>query len=155
MKSKKTLKEVFDSFPTRAFPCEFHNRDFEKKNSKVRKHFKKMYGVDPEPRLYFPILINWSEKGRGFGEYAIWAEGDKIYIDNECDSKETVKRIFCAMIDNAYLTDEPGRDTKMSNLLKKKGWKWVYRGGFWRDPLTKKKYYVSEAYEIELSRKKG
>jgi len=51
------------------------------------------------------ILINWSEKGRGFGQYAFQIIDDKMICNNEMDSKETVKRMLCVMIDQCEFTD--------------------------------------------------
>ena len=51
------------------------------------------------------FIIHWSVKGRGFGDYTFWQEGDKIMCDNECDSKESVKKVLCMLVDNADFTD--------------------------------------------------
>jgi len=50
------------------------------------------------------FVVSWSEKGRGFGEYAFFERDGKMMIDNECDSKESVKRVLCALIDDCVLT---------------------------------------------------
>lgn len=52
------------------------------------------------------LFIQWSERGRGFGEYYIRQGTDgKIRIDNECDDKETIKRILCKTVGEAILDD--------------------------------------------------
>lgn len=54
------------------------------------------------------FTIMWSEKGRGFGQYRFYMDADeKIHIDNECDGKETIKRILNRLVDEAILDDEP------------------------------------------------
>lgn len=54
------------------------------------------------------FVIVWSEKGRGFGQYHFYTGDDgKIHVDNECDGKETIKRILNRMVDEAILDDEP------------------------------------------------
>ena len=60
--------------------------------------------VDGKTKKYF--IISWAEKGRGFGEYVFWKDGDKMIIDNECDSRESIKRVMCNLIDNCELADE-------------------------------------------------
>ena len=51
------------------------------------------------------FFVDWSVKGRGFGQYTFWKEGDKIMCDNECDSKESVKKVLCMLVDSAEFTD--------------------------------------------------
>jgi hypothetical protein len=56
------------------------------------------------------FTIMWSEKGRGFGQYCFYTGTDgKIHIVNECDGKETIKRLLNKMVDEAILDDEPLR----------------------------------------------
>ena len=52
------------------------------------------------------VTIQWSEKGRGFGEYVFQLIDGKMVCDNECDSRETVKRILCIMVDQCEFVDE-------------------------------------------------
>jgi hypothetical protein len=51
------------------------------------------------------IIIKWSEKGRGFGEYVFQWKDDKMVCHNECDSKEAIKRVLCRMVDQCTLTE--------------------------------------------------
>ena len=53
------------------------------------------------------FILRWSEKGRGFGEYAFYwdEEKKKMICDNECDSKEDVKRMLSIMVDQCEFVD--------------------------------------------------
>jgi len=51
------------------------------------------------------IAISWSEKGRGFGGYVFQMIDKKLVCHNECDSKETIKRVLCTMVDQCILRD--------------------------------------------------
>jgi len=52
------------------------------------------------------LVVSWSERGRGFGEYALFQDRKgKWTIDNECDGREAVKRAFCRLLDSLPLTD--------------------------------------------------
>ena len=63
--------------------------------------------VPKKQRLYFgcnsksipTIIISWKEKGRGFGQYCFQIIDGKMVCHSESDSKETVKRILCEMVD--------------------------------------------------------
>ena len=45
--------------------------------------------------------IGWASH-RGFGQYTfIWTDDGKLVIDTECDTKESVKEVLCAMVDAA------------------------------------------------------
>jgi hypothetical protein len=72
---------------------------------KFLKKFEKDHGFIPQPRRFPVISISWSERGKGFGEYQFWQDGDQIHCANECDSKETIKRVLCQMVDQAILDD--------------------------------------------------
>ena len=52
-----------------------------------------------------PFTIQWSETNRGFGEYYFYIKNEKIHCDNECDRRETIKRILCNLADNCILDD--------------------------------------------------
>jgi hypothetical protein len=52
------------------------------------------------------FIIRWSEKGRGFGEYCFYIKDNKIHCDNECDNRETVKKILLNLVDNCIFDDE-------------------------------------------------
>lgn len=96
------IQDIFDKMPTRV-SLMWHDKGFQKRPKTMLKMMEKNLGFRPEPSLYHPICIQWSEKGRGFGEYVFWQEDSQIYCDSECDSKETVKRILCQMVDQAIL----------------------------------------------------
>lgn len=98
---EKKFEELMNKFPTHV-SLDYHDRSLEDPNSEISKHFQEMFGKVP---AYQGIIINWSEKGRGFGEYVFYQENGKIYCLNECDSKETVKRILCQMVDQAEFID--------------------------------------------------
>lgn len=64
-----------------------------------------------------PFVIEWSETSRGFGQYQFYINpvDNKIHIDNEFDSKETIKRILCKMVDDAILDDQTFHEMKEIN----------------------------------------
>jgi hypothetical protein len=47
------------------------------------------------------VTLYWSEKGRGFGEYAFYIDkiDGKFKIDNECDSRDTLKRVLDKLLE--------------------------------------------------------
>ena len=106
---------IFDSFGTKvslpfhqASLVEVRPHRFKWKNLETKKFlekFKKEHSFIPVPQRFSTINIAWSVRGRGFGEYSFWQDGDKIVCDNECDSKESIKKVLCAMVDQAVLTD--------------------------------------------------
>jgi hypothetical protein len=51
---------------------------------------------------YFGFEIQWSKKGRGFGRYTFSVDksNGKFSVDNEDDSKETMKNIIDDLVDN-------------------------------------------------------
>jgi hypothetical protein len=106
MKKKNSLQKFLNKFPTRVSIAD-HDIGYFTRPKTMIKQFKKQWGVEPVPALYHSIGIQWSEKGRGFGEYRFWQNGDKIFCDNECDSKKAVKRILCQLVDQAIFTDDP------------------------------------------------
>lgn len=63
--------------------------------------------------IHAPFTILWTEHGRGFGQYHFYTDEEgNIHIDNECDSRESIKRIMCRLIDNAILDDVPFSERK-------------------------------------------
>ena len=128
MKKKSKLKQLFNSFPSdvslpfhQACLIETSPRRFKWKNIETKKFLKKFeddFGFVPQPQRFSLICINWSEKGRGFGEYLFWQDGDKIYCRNEFDSKETVKRILCQMVDQSIFTETNEKDPTEIDLFK-------------------------------------
>lgn len=68
-------------------------------------------GVD----LHQPFTISWSMKGVGFGQYRFYTdENGQLHIDNECMSKNSIKRVLEIMVDNAILDDPmlPRKDSE-------------------------------------------
>ena len=51
------------------------------------------------------VIIEWSEKGRGFGEYVFQIIDGKMVCHSEGDSKETVKRVLSNMVDQCEFID--------------------------------------------------
>ena len=58
------------------------------------------------------FAISWSVKGRGFGEYAFFKKDDKWMIDNECDSRDNIKKVLEILVDSLLLTDDPETTAK-------------------------------------------
>ncbi len=59
-------------------------------------------GID----LHDSFTISWSMKGVGFGQYRFYNDDEgQLHIDNECMSKESIKRVLEIMVDNAVLDD--------------------------------------------------
>ena len=50
------------------------------------------------------VIITWSVRDHGFGEYTFWKDGNKIMCDNECDSRQKVKDVMCMLVDKAEFT---------------------------------------------------
>lgn len=116
---KSGLRQLFNSFTTKVWLRE-HDAGFLVRPEEMQKKFKKQWGRELKPQLYNPISIQWSEKGRGFGEYHFWELDGQIFCDNECDSREAVKRVLCQMVDQALFIDdrmEPGVNPKHKKLL--------------------------------------
>jgi hypothetical protein len=55
--------------------------------------------------LHKSFSLDWSLKGIGFGQFYFYEKDGKIYCDNERMSKESIKRVMCAMVDQCELTD--------------------------------------------------
>jgi len=53
------------------------------------------------------IIFNWGAKGVGFGQITIVSREGKLYIDDECMSKEFIKEMFGHFVDEYY--KEEGR----------------------------------------------
>jgi hypothetical protein len=117
-KEESSLQKFFNSLETNVW-LSYHDRGFLKAPKRTQKNFKKNHGFELKPQLWHPLVIGWSEKGRGFGEYTFWEENGKVYCDNECDKRETVKRILCHMVDQAIFVDEE-HDKKVKAREEKK-----------------------------------
>jgi len=106
------LKKFFDSCPTQANFDLTADIAFTKKPKTMQKLYEKHYGYKPEPSLYHPVVIQWSIKGKGFGEFVFYRDGDKLYCQNEGMSKETILGIMYVLLDNCILTDPPSKKKK-------------------------------------------
>lgn len=53
------------------------------------------------------LRVRWGAVGIGFGELYMYSDADLLMIDNECMSKEFLKKLFCKIIDQSTLSDEP------------------------------------------------
>ena len=100
-KRKQTLKEIFAKIPTKVTLCDGS---------------KPWYpGCIPQKqKLYFgcsytnrpAVIIEWREQGRGFGEYCFQVnKKGQLECKSELDSRETVKRILCTMVDQCIFTE--------------------------------------------------
>jgi len=59
-----------------------------------------------EPEKDTAFRIQWGAKGIGFGEFTFFYRDGKLMCDNECMSKEFVKKALCAMVDNCESVDQ-------------------------------------------------
>ena len=51
------------------------------------------------------VCIQWARENIGFGELVFHYKGDKLMCDNETMSKEFVKEVLCALVDEAEFTE--------------------------------------------------
>lgn len=110
---KKSFKGVFDKFPTVVKLDPLHRSVQDKVTKKFLKEYEKNHGFSPEPRIGMPVIVYWSEKGTGFGEFVFFMRDGKVHCANECMSRESVKRILCTMVDQAvFLDEEPKKKAK-------------------------------------------
>ena len=51
--------------------------------------------------------LNWGEAGIGFGQFHFHTDTETgtVYCDNECMSKDFIKKMLCQMVDDCELTD--------------------------------------------------
>jgi hypothetical protein len=52
------------------------------------------------------FIVHWAVKGRGFGDYTFYKDGDKLICDNECDSRQSIKDVLCMLVDSLELIDK-------------------------------------------------
>lgn len=53
------------------------------------------------------FTISWSMKGIGWGQYHFYmGNDDKVHIQNECMSRESIKKILCMIVDAVVLDDD-------------------------------------------------
>lgn len=51
------------------------------------------------------LVVGWSRKGVGFGQFHFYEKDGQLHIENECMGKEFIKSILTTMVDNAVLDD--------------------------------------------------
>ena len=51
------------------------------------------------------LLVNWTAKGTGFGQFYFYYKGDKLICDSETMGKEFIKKMLCQMVDDCELYD--------------------------------------------------
>jgi len=51
------------------------------------------------------IYVSWVRKGKGFGEFYLSIDKDsgKLYLDDEIMGKDFVKKVLCALVDEAEI----------------------------------------------------
>lgn len=107
------LDLILNSFSTHVSLYDGSKPDYEGDNpEKSELYFGCNYNDEPT------VVIQWSEKGRGFGSYTFQYKDGKMICDNECDSPETVKRILCMMVDQCEF-ETPYRDENEKKTFKK------------------------------------
>ena len=119
MKKKKDIfKTIFKDLATNVGISGVHKHNGDKK----RTGFMAPYTFDKKGRLNFNghhgITLWWTEKGRGFGEYSLWQEKGKTYIDSEIDGKYAVMKAFCMLIDKAIDVSPPTLRKKGESIVK-------------------------------------
>ena len=53
-----------------------------------------------------PICFSWGINSFGFGTTTFFYEDDKLKCDNETLSKDSIKKILCALVDEAEFIDK-------------------------------------------------
>jgi hypothetical protein len=88
----------------------------------IDSHVELVYGANRgEPIDYgnFPdvtVVINFSERGFGFGQIAIRKHPKGVFVDTECMSLDRVKRYLASLLDGAVLdTDDEASKHKLYN----------------------------------------
>ncbi len=99
-------EDLFDKFPD-AITLDWHDEMAFTDNKAYMKKMRKTWGTALKKRGFQPIIIQWSVKGVGFGEYAFFQRDGKIYCDNETMSRESVKKVLCLMVDQAVFPEDP------------------------------------------------
>ena len=60
---------------------------------------------DNSAELHNNFTVTWSVTGCGFGQFHFYTKDGKTYCSNENMSKEFVKKVLNAMVDNCELED--------------------------------------------------
>lgn len=66
-----------------------------------------------EVLLHNDFSMDWSWKGVGHGQFYFRLKDGKIEVDNECMSKEFIKKVLCQMVDQAELDCPMRRPTNV------------------------------------------
>lgn len=110
---KQKWKKFFDSFKTKV-----HLYDGSKPMYKGDKPKKQMLYNGCNYANKPIVIFQWSEKGRGFGEYTFYEENGKLYCDNECDSKEQVMAVLLNFVNQAIFKDKIRKPKKCKSKVK-------------------------------------
>lgn len=58
------------------------------------------------------FIISWTKQGRGFGEYAFFQDKNGQWkIDNETDSRQSIKDVLGILVDSLPLMDVLNKET--------------------------------------------
>lgn len=52
------------------------------------------------------FTISWTAKGVGFGQFHFYKKDEKWYCNNECMSKDFIKRVLSTFVDEVELTEK-------------------------------------------------
>lgn len=52
------------------------------------------------------LTVEWSRSGVGFGSVTFYKRDGKLYCDNECMSREFVRKVMTDLVDSAEFIDE-------------------------------------------------
>lgn len=55
--------------------------------------------------VFTPIMVAWTAKDYGFGEFTFYVIDGKLRCDNEAMGKDFIKKMLCQMVDDAELDD--------------------------------------------------
>lgn len=53
------------------------------------------------------FTIAWQTKGAGFGETSVLFKDGELHCDNECMSRDFIRRVFDKLVDSMTLKDQP------------------------------------------------
>lgn len=102
---KPSMDDVLEAMPDK-IDLTWHDEEAFTDSKSYMIKMRASYGTKLKRRHFCPIIINWSVKGVGFGEYAFFQRDGKIYCDNETMSREAVKKVLCMMVDQAVFPED-------------------------------------------------
>jgi hypothetical protein len=103
--SDNLLEKVLDTMPD-CICLDWHDEQAFTDSKAYMKRMRKTNGLALKKRHFQPIVIQWSLKGVGFGEYVFFQRDGKIYCDNEAMSRDSVKKVLCLMVDQAIFPED-------------------------------------------------